>query len=181
MLDNAAPNDVLVRVLSRILREKFDVQFVPENSQIRCLAHVVNLVVQKLLATLDEADDPAVVDYYLPNKDLPFHYDPADDPNLRDLESEVFPAVDGDDEEEEDVEMMSELAEELAKLSPLKKASDTSNFYEFTNLILASINHHKNLRIAAAASQVQVDCRLDLQGRSEQGFGSEAVDVDGHP
>jgi hypothetical protein len=44
-LDNHPVNDVLVRALSKILREKFDVQFVPDNSQIRCLAHVVNLVV----------------------------------------------------------------------------------------------------------------------------------------
>lgn len=34
-LDNAAPNDVFVRALSRILRENFAIQFVPENSQIR--------------------------------------------------------------------------------------------------------------------------------------------------
>ncbi|KAJ7131151.1 hypothetical protein C8R44DRAFT_612967 [Mycena epipterygia] len=61
-LDNAAPNDVLIRALSRLLREKFDVQFVPENSQIRCLAHVVNLVVQKMLAALEEAPDHAVED-----------------------------------------------------------------------------------------------------------------------
>jgi hypothetical protein len=42
------------------------------------------------LATLNEADDPDVADYYLPNKDLPFHYDPADDPDLQDLENEDF-------------------------------------------------------------------------------------------
>ncbi|KAJ7339903.1 hypothetical protein DFH08DRAFT_625927, partial [Mycena albidolilacea] len=86
----AATNDVLIRTLSRILMEKFDIQFVPENSQIRCLAHVVNLVVQKILATLNEADDPDVIDYYLPNKDLPFHYNPDEDPDLRDLENETF-------------------------------------------------------------------------------------------
>ncbi|KAJ6558728.1 hypothetical protein B0H10DRAFT_1650243, partial [Mycena sp. CBHHK59/15] len=63
-LDNAAPNDVLIRTLSRLLQEKFDLQFIPDNSQIRCLAHVVNLIVQKILATLDEASDPDVQDDY---------------------------------------------------------------------------------------------------------------------
>ncbi|KAJ6613220.1 hypothetical protein B0H10DRAFT_1628930, partial [Mycena sp. CBHHK59/15] len=63
-LDNAAPNNVLIRTLSRLLQEKFDLQFVPDNSQIRCLAHVVNLVVQKILATLDEVSDPDVQDDY---------------------------------------------------------------------------------------------------------------------
>ncbi|KAJ7876318.1 hypothetical protein B0H14DRAFT_2252522, partial [Mycena olivaceomarginata] len=75
-LDNARTNDVLIRALSDILRQGFDIQWAPENSQIRCIAHVVNLVVQKILATLDEAHDPEEQDYYIPNKDLPFHYDP---------------------------------------------------------------------------------------------------------
>ncbi|KAJ7770293.1 hypothetical protein DFH07DRAFT_684213, partial [Mycena maculata] len=57
-LDNASPNDVLIRTLSRLLMERFDVQFTPENSQIRCLDHVVHLVVQKMLAALEEAVDP---------------------------------------------------------------------------------------------------------------------------
>ncbi|KAJ6563486.1 hypothetical protein B0H10DRAFT_2239418 [Mycena sp. CBHHK59/15] len=121
-LDNAAPNDVLIRALSRILREKYDIQFVPENSQIRCLAHVVNLVVQKILAALNEADEPEVMDYYLPNKDLPFHYEPEEDPNLRDLENERFEAeADKSDEEDADAETMSDMATELANLSPLQK------------------------------------------------------------
>ncbi|KAJ7813036.1 hypothetical protein B0H14DRAFT_2605350 [Mycena olivaceomarginata] len=90
VFDSATTNYVLICSLSRILIEKFDIQFVPENSQIRCFAHVVNLVVQKILATLNEADDPQMVDYYLPNKDLPFHYDPDNDPDLRDLENETF-------------------------------------------------------------------------------------------
>ncbi|KAJ7453226.1 hypothetical protein FB451DRAFT_1373925 [Mycena latifolia] len=71
-----------------------------------------------------EADDPEVVDYYLPNKDLPFHYDPEEDPNLHDLESEQFPAVDADDEEEVEAEVMTELVEELVSLSPLQTAID---------------------------------------------------------
>ncbi|KAJ7821773.1 hypothetical protein B0H14DRAFT_2599019 [Mycena olivaceomarginata] len=56
------------------------------SSQIRCLAHVVTLTVWKTLATLNEADDPEMVDYYLPSKDFPFHYDPDNDLDLRDPE-----------------------------------------------------------------------------------------------
>ncbi|KAJ7865201.1 hypothetical protein B0H13DRAFT_1455339, partial [Mycena leptocephala] len=59
-LDNAPPNDVLLRALARPLRENFDIQFVPANSQIRCLAHVVNLVVQKILAALGDVVDPDI-------------------------------------------------------------------------------------------------------------------------
>ncbi|KAJ7933498.1 hypothetical protein B0H13DRAFT_1502257, partial [Mycena leptocephala] len=78
-LDNASPNNVLMDTLSKLLMQKFDIQFVPENSQIRRLAHVVNLVVQKLLAALGEAQDPAVEDTYRATKDLLFHYNPDDD------------------------------------------------------------------------------------------------------
>jgi hypothetical protein len=85
----------------------------------------VNLVVQKILATLKEADDPQMVEYYLPNKDIPFHYDPDNDPDLRDLKNETFEdQKDVNDEGELDVETMTELAAELAKLSPLHAEID---------------------------------------------------------
>jgi hypothetical protein len=99
-LDNAPPNDVLIRALSRLLGESFDIQFVPENSQIRCLAHVVNLVVQKILSVLNDAEDPDVKDDYLPNKDLPIHYDPDSDPDVRDLEEEEFSSAINENEKD---------------------------------------------------------------------------------
>ncbi|KAJ6484240.1 ribonuclease H-like domain-containing protein, partial [Mycena sanguinolenta] len=76
--------------------------FVPANSQIRCLAHVVNLVVQKILAALGDAEDPDVTDYYLSNKDAPFHYEAEDDPDLHEMDQEVFSdKIDGPAEEDE--------------------------------------------------------------------------------
>ncbi|KAJ7855756.1 hypothetical protein B0H14DRAFT_2507963 [Mycena olivaceomarginata] len=124
-LDNAAPNDVLLRALSRLLREKFDIQFVPANSQIRCLAHVVNLVVQKLLAALEDLPDPDLVDDYLPNKDLPIHYDPDTDPDVLQMEQEIFTKDDNETTEEDDAAtLMDGLASTFAKMSPLQKVSD---------------------------------------------------------
>jgi hypothetical protein len=79
-LDNVSAKDVLIRTLSRLLMEKFDIQFVPDNSQIRCIAHIVNLVIQKLLAAFNDAADPDNDDNYVPNKDDPFHYDIDADP-----------------------------------------------------------------------------------------------------
>ncbi|KAJ6549532.1 hypothetical protein DFH09DRAFT_1320008 [Mycena vulgaris] len=167
-LDNAAPNDILVRALSRLLREKFDGQFVPENSQIGCLAHVVNLVVQKLLTALDEAVDPAVEDDYIPNKDLPFHYNPGDDPDLTELECEVF-AQEGELETEEDdaVNMMTALASEFDGMTPLQKVifraynSDHSdqphNLRTLATKICSSRQHRKRIRCSAEkASPVQL-------------------------
>ncbi len=56
--------------------QRYGVGFHPDNAQIHCLAHVVNLVVQKILGAALEADDPDVQDYYaLLNKQFPVHFD----------------------------------------------------------------------------------------------------------
>ncbi|KAF7349955.1 hypothetical protein MVEN_01296600 [Mycena venus] len=121
-LDNASPNDVLLRALARLLQEKFDLQFVPANSQIRCLAHVVNLVVQKILAALGDVADPDVTDDYLPNKDVPFHYNPDNDPALDELEREVFDdKTDTGVNEEDKAILLTGLASEFKKMIPLQK------------------------------------------------------------
>ncbi|KAK7047043.1 hypothetical protein R3P38DRAFT_3423826 [Favolaschia claudopus] len=93
VMDNVSANDCLMVALARILRDKFNIHFVPDNSQIRCLAHVVNLVVQKILSTFKEAADPKDDDYHEQNKDLPIHYDPEEDPEQLNLENEALDAV----------------------------------------------------------------------------------------
>ncbi|TFY61097.1 hypothetical protein EVJ58_g4726 [Rhodofomes roseus] len=87
-MDNASANDVLARTLGRLLLQRYGINFETKNAQIRCLAHVVNLVVQKILSDLDEADDPEAADYFVLNKFMEFHYDPKDDEELQDLEAE---------------------------------------------------------------------------------------------
>ncbi|KAF7328569.1 Dimer-Tnp-hAT domain-containing protein [Mycena venus] len=121
-LDNASTNDVLIRALSDILRQGFNIQWAPENSQIRCIAHVVNLVVQKILATLDEAHDPEERDYYVPNKDLPFHYDPDGDPELIELEKEQFDREHyATTDEDSEIGLITALKPEFEKLSAVGK------------------------------------------------------------
>lgn len=87
-MDNVLSNDVLARTLEGLLMQRYGIHFSPENGQIRCLAHVVNLVVQKVLSSVLDADDPDINDYYLANKFLPFHYDLGSDEDLQVLESE---------------------------------------------------------------------------------------------
>jgi hypothetical protein len=59
------------------------------------MCHVVNLVVQAILAALGEADDPDNVDYYTLNKEQPLHLDINADPDQVELDKKVFQ----DDEE----------------------------------------------------------------------------------
>ena len=42
-LDNAASNTVMISTLSDVLIQEFDVQFHPDNAQIRCLNHILNI------------------------------------------------------------------------------------------------------------------------------------------
>lgn len=87
-MDNVSSNYVLADTFGDILRTKFDVQFIPDNGYMHCLDHVTNLVVQTLLAALEEADDPDNVDYFPQTKATHRHYDVDDDQAVQDLQSE---------------------------------------------------------------------------------------------
>ena len=104
-MDNASVGDVLARAAGIILLKKYSLQFHPQNAQICCLAHVVNLIVQCLLALLNEAEDPETDDYYIPNKHLLFYYDPDDDEEVQQMEGEGD-EKEGREEGEEFVELL---------------------------------------------------------------------------
>ena len=95
------------------------------------MAHVVNLIVQALLAALNEADDPEKDDYYIPNKHLPSHYDPDDDNEVWEMEAEGNKPDDEDEEFEELLNMLdleneelnNEVTAKVVNLSEVKKVS----------------------------------------------------------
>ncbi|KAJ7809364.1 hypothetical protein B0H14DRAFT_2379796 [Mycena olivaceomarginata] len=115
--------------------QNFGIQFAPANSQIHCLAHIVNLVVQKLLAMLDDAPDPDVTDDYLPNKDLPLHYDPDKDPEVLAMEQEVFKDGEMGPDEDEAVGLLAGLTSTFESLSPLQKVSISIPLYCCSDVI----------------------------------------------
>jgi len=57
-MDNASVCDVLARSAGILLLQKYGLQFHAQNARIRCMAHVVNLIVQAILTELSEADNP---------------------------------------------------------------------------------------------------------------------------
>jgi hypothetical protein len=63
-LDNASSCDVLARTAGLLLLQKYKIEFHSENGRIRCMAHVVNLIVQAILSELDEGDNPDIFDWF---------------------------------------------------------------------------------------------------------------------
>lgn len=140
-LDNAATNTVLVTTLTKLLKEKLEIPFNAENSQIRCLAHVVNLIVQKILSYIQEADDPDIVDYFKENGELPVHVDEDEDEEVIAFEAEGAAerngnTVDDDDDDDDETrgesselnmdEVMADIRASAQNLSALKKVCDIS-------------------------------------------------------
>jgi hypothetical protein len=117
--DNASVNDVLIATVARILLTKYGI---PEltNLHIRCTFHVINLVIQDILAALGEADDPDDVDYYSLHKEQPFHLDIDTDSDQVAMDNEEF---EDDMEESDELENISMEEEEKLKAtsSPLSK------------------------------------------------------------
>ena len=115
--DNASINDVLIRTAARCLLARYGIPWNPD-MQIRCIAHIVNLIVQAILHGVDEADDPSLVDYFELHKDEPIHYDPAVSPEQKQMEEEpeyAIPDVDDDGGDAEEIQSVGN--------SPLKRVS----------------------------------------------------------
>ncbi|KAG8959520.1 hypothetical protein FRC00_001502 [Tulasnella sp. 408] len=90
-MDNSTSNDVLARSLATLLI-KHNIEFDAKSGQIRCLPHVINLVIQRILSKLSSGDvaDPDINDYYEEAKKHSVHYDPNSDPDIQEMEEEYL-------------------------------------------------------------------------------------------
>ena len=92
---------------------------------IRCLAHVINLVVQSFLHAIDEAEDPEINDYF--DKEAPVHFDIDKDADQIGLEAEALAPGANDytpaDEDEDVAEDEAVLIEDVNGQSPLQRVS----------------------------------------------------------
>ena len=124
--DNASVNDVIIEVTGQIILQKYNVPYTPD-MHIRCIAHVVNLIVQAFLAAMDEADSPDDIDYFLLHKESPIHYDPDDDEDHIAMESEDVDLEAMDVNGDEVLDIAEEKAiEEIQHSSPLKRVFNLS-------------------------------------------------------
>ncbi len=131
-MDNASSCDTLARVLGLLLFERYNIHFTFQNNRIRCLAHVVNLVVQAILNNLDEADDPEIVDDFMKHRDLPIHYEMEQDDVLREMEAEADAANsngssggDASKVGDDDDDGFNDLPSDADDLSALKKVRES--------------------------------------------------------
>ena len=122
-MDNASICDVLARATGILLLKKYGVNFHEENAQIQCIAHIVNLIIQALLTSLNKAEDPDIDDYYIPNKHLPFHYDPDDDDEVQQMEAEDEEFTELLHMKLENEELEGELIAKVIYISEVKKMS----------------------------------------------------------
>jgi hypothetical protein len=120
-MDNASVNGAMMRGIAWILQRRYSIELIPEQSQGRCLAHVLNLVCQDVFHTLKEADDPDKVDYYhLFHRADPIHFN-EDQAELEEDEGED----DGSGEKENQMEMEMEVDDQLdAFLQEFVQAED---------------------------------------------------------
>lgn len=125
-----------------ILLKRYHLGFHKENGRIRCLAHIVNLVVQKILSSLGDADDPEKEDYFLLNKHLPIHYDADQDADVQEMEDEEY-----DNDEDDDIEAwelpddIDDVLEDLVgDLPAVTKVSYL--FLDLLQQILIMYSHH---------------------------------------
>ena len=132
--DNASVNDVLLLTVGRILLAKYGIPVSP-NLHIRCVCHVVNLVVQAILATLGEADDPDDLDYYTLNKEQPLHLDIDADPDQVELDSEEFPDEMGDEMAADENIVLEEEEKSKATESPLSKVCTSAMKQYLSSLV----------------------------------------------
>jgi len=128
---------MLIATVACILLAKYGI-LESTNLQIRCTCHVVNLVVQDILAALGEADDPDDIDYYLLNKEQPFHLDINTDSDQVELDNEEF---EDDGEGDEDLENITMEEEEKLKAtaSSLSKVCSSLGCPIFDAILMITI------------------------------------------
>ncbi|KZW00764.1 hypothetical protein EXIGLDRAFT_603806 [Exidia glandulosa HHB12029] len=102
----------MAKTAAELILKKYGIHLHVDNSRIRCMPHVVNIVVQKILSTLNEADDPDVIGYFKTDGDGPIHYDPATDPEQQKMHN---------DAEVEDKELAA------SEAAMRKRAADTTD------------------------------------------------------
>jgi hypothetical protein len=100
-MDNASVNSAMMRGIAWIMERRYGIKLIPEQSQGRCVAHILNLICQDMLHELKEAEDPKKIDYYYEfHRQDPVHFDENQEP----VEGNLGDGGEGDDEVDEEMQ-----------------------------------------------------------------------------
>ncbi|KAF9507814.1 hypothetical protein BS47DRAFT_1366371 [Hydnum rufescens UP504] len=128
-MDNASSNGTMANALTPIVENKYNVRFDPANGQIRCMAHAINHIAQKILLGINEADDPDIEDYYLNNAHLPVPYSIKNDALVLEHESkenQINADTYNDDELKESKFQFEDIASPIKKVLIVNKIPGVS-------------------------------------------------------
>ena len=136
---------MIIQTVTHIHLAKYRILELP-NLHIHCLCHIINLVVQTILAVLREADDPDDIDYYTLNKEQPLHLDIGTDPEQCELDKVQYLKEMDEDEDEnvvlEEEEKLKAMASPLAKVSllPVAKVYFTSSLGQLHQITIKIVS-----------------------------------------
>jgi hypothetical protein len=134
--DNTTVNNVIFKTAVKYVLSLYDTIIHPD-AHIRCLAHVINLVVQAILAELKEADqcieDGDDSDYFLLNKNPLVHYSIDDDTDQQDLEGLCESNLEAEQEDPEVDDILQGIAEEEACAAQNESALARVHFHLISN------------------------------------------------
>jgi len=156
-MDNASVNNVIIVTIAQIHLAKYGIPQSP-NLHIFCVCHVVNLVVQAVLATLE-------VDYYTLNKEQPLHLDIDADPDQIELDSEEFQDEVEDEMTHEENIMLEEEEKLKATVSPLSKVCIPHvkfSYFGMLMFMLAMLHHKQNYLITPAMEEISEMHNLNI-------------------
>ena len=135
VMDNASTNDVMARSLAHLLWTRYHLNYNAEDHRIRCMGHVINLVAQAMLFSIEEADDPEVNDYFEIHKFEPIHlndelaeklYGVLDKESEAGSSSEVSEIEKMDDNSDEEEEWSDDELAELLEAVESKESADAN-------------------------------------------------------
>lgn len=130
------------------------------------MCHVVNLVVQAILAALGEADNPDDIDYYTLNKERPLHLDIDADPEQIALDREEFQDEVEDEIPPEESVTLEEEEKVKAMESPLSKVRTVSavksSYSGALMFMLATLHYKQNCLVTPATEEISEMCNINI-------------------